>query len=231
MRNHCLIIFKKALAIVLILSTIIITVRVSDVAANGIVSPQKAYNMLINKGLTCEVQAILLALDDDQRSALGRLAYDKISKTEIMALIESRDKNCSAPGDMTQNETSSIAIASPMITTSYTVEMIEEATGSGGYYPSTIFRDSSSSGWMCNSGKSETPADYVAQFNVPKSYSNLSRLRIRGTNSFASCYIKNPTAARVYSDNSIRACYGYWEVFFCVLAHKPATYESVIWVQ
>lgn len=230
MKKHSLIFQQSVFGAIMILLVVLLATGIRVADAKGNIPPQKAYELLVKKGLTCELQETLIALDNDQRSALGKLVYDNISSEEIEAIIEEREMNCFAPNDVNQDMVYSGGIT-PLITSTYAVEFIEETTGSGGYYPTTIFRDSSSSNWMCNSGSPESPADYVAQYYVPNSYSNRSNLRIRGTNSFASCYIGNPTASRVYSDNDIRACLGYWTVYFCTLGTGPTTYESVIWIQ
>ncbi len=119
------------------------------------------------------------------------------------------------------------------ITGTYAVEQIEETSGSGGSYAAAIYRDSATYGWMCGpNGQPENPADYISQHNVSGAYANRGALRIRGTNAVASCWVSNPTGARVYSDNDIRTCIGYNSVFACTLGGLlggPYTYEVVIW--
>lgn len=202
-----------------------------DDAGNKPISPDEAYGFLVSEGLTCRAQEALLSFNQEQRSSLGRLVFDNFTEDELASIIEKREQKCFSVKESAQSGVKATSSISLYVTNPYTVEQIEETTGSGGYYPSSINRDSSTYDWMCNASVPESPADYVAQFYVPNSYNNLSRLKIRGTHSFASCYITNPTAARVYSDNYIRACYGYWTVYFCTLGTAPTTYESVIWIQ
>jgi len=188
------------------------------------------YEQFISEGLTCSVQEALINFNDEERVSFGRLVFDNIDTEDIGDIIEMKE-DCLMSENLKIKAENSIETMALSATTSHVVEFIEEVSGSGGYYPSSIFRDSSTYGWMCNNGSPEGYPDYIAQFYVPNSYANRSRLKIRGVNSFASCYINNPTAARVYTDNSIRACYGYWSVYFCVLGSSPTTYESLIWIQ
>lgn len=106
-------------------------------------------------------------------------------------------------------EEESIVESAQEITGAYTVEFVEEvSSGNPGYHPVGFYRDSAAYGWMCNSGAPENVPDIIAQFHIPGAYANRSKLRIRGTNAFASAFIADPTATRVYSDDDIRACIG-----------------------
>lgn len=193
-------------------------------------APEEAFVLLQTNGLTCDVQETILALDATEKVEFGALVSDNISQDVLETIVDSRETDCVNSYTEAQPENlDGVGQATWAITDTYSVEFIEETSGSGGSYPSSIYRDSSSYGWMCNNGSSENPADYIAQYNVSGAYSNRSSLRIRGTNSFASCYISDPTASRVYSDDDIRACFGYWTVYFCTLGTGPMTYESVIW--
>lgn len=100
------------------------------------------------------------------------------------------------------------------------VVQIKEQLNSWGYYPNSIYRDSSC---MCGS---DWPADYVFEFYVPNSYANRGKLKITTTNNTSSCYINNYVNARVYTNDIIKACVGYWSVRFC---GKPNRYDVAIW--
>lgn len=193
-------------------------------------SVQEIYESFVTEGLTCEVQASIISLPNGQHLMLRELIFENIVREEITMIVEDRERGCLPPEDNYQDANPANRLTQA-VTDTYTVEFIEETTGSGGYYPTSVFRDSSSYGWMCNSGSWEWPADWIIQYYVPNSYSNLSDLRIRGTNTYASCYITDSTAARVYSDNDIRACFGYWRVWDCTWTTGPTAYESLIWIQ
>ncbi len=224
----------KSLTIIIVLAFAV----VNNTYAKDKISVKEIFDQFCKSGLTCEVQETLVMLDKEQHAAFVGLVHEKIPPENLNAIIESRNKECH-PTDISikdiqekygESDVPQKAI-SPKITDTYVVEFIEETSGSGGYYPYSIFRDAEAYGWMCNGGSSEWPADFIAQYYVPNSYSNRSSLRIRGTNAYASCYISNSTASRVYSDNDIRACFGYWTIFFCVWPYEPTTYESVIWIE
>lgn len=114
-------------------------------------------------------------------------------------------------------------------TSEYRVEFIGEQESSYGYYPFSLYRDSSTYCWMCNDGQSEWPADYIFEFYVPGSYNlDEGRLKITGVNSAGDCYIRGSVAARIYSDDTIRACIGYNWAFIC--AGFPRLYDVAIWI-
>jgi hypothetical protein len=91
-------------------------------------------------------------------------------------------------------------------------------TGTGGSYPFGIYRDSLAAEWMCNSGVAATavdPADFIGVTYVSGSYASTGTVKVKGKNIWANVYLSNTTnASRVYSDNHVAMCIGYWSVFF-----------------
>lgn len=180
---------------------------------------ESAYSLFMSEGLSCRCMATLRALPEIQADEFRVMVRESMTPEEIGAVIEAREQGCASTGSETVG-----SVVAP-ITGTYSVEPIEETSGSGGYQPVAIYVDGPSFDNMCGGD-----GDYIAEFdNVSGAYSNRSSLKIRGTNIFASCYISNPTAARVYSDDDIRACIGYWSVYFCG-AVAPLTSEIRVWV-
>ncbi len=182
-----------------------------------------ALELLNNDGMTCNTMSVLIKLDPDEVVSLGEQVREQYNPEALAFMIDTRERSCSASSE-TEEGASSI---SQEITGTYQVEFIEEASGSGGNSGS-IYVDSASSSWMCNSGSPENPADYIGQYNVSGAYANRSSLRIRGTNAWASCYIQASNATRVYSDDDMRVCIGFWHVFLCG-AGAPVAGETKVW--
>lgn len=177
-----------------------------------------------DEGLTCETMHLILSLPEEEQSTVATLIRSFMAPEQIGFMIANREQGCEA------SPHGSVTASAEAITATYSVEFIEEASGSGGSSATAILGDSSTYGWMCNNGSPETPSDYIAQYHVSGSYNNRSALRVRGTNVFASCYIQSTNAARVYSDDDIRMCIGYWHIFFCG-AGSPLASETYIWLQ
>lgn len=115
------------------------------------------------------------------------------------------------------------------ITTQWAGEAIEKISNvGGGYQPYSIYRDSASLGWMCGKHWWEQ-ADYVFEYRVPGAFANRARLKIRGLNSAGNCYVKNPTMARIYTDDTIRACVGCLSINLCSLYPKKYDTAVLIW--
>jgi hypothetical protein len=171
------------------------------------------------EGFTCGNVQEMIAPGEDLRELRDALAT-RLGEDGLLQLIEARSACHGEAGEVS---------GSAAVTGSYVVEWVEEASGTGGV-TGLVFRDSSSSGWMCNGGRPESPADYLVQYNVSSAYANRSRLRVRGTNWWASCYIQSSNAARVYTDNDVRMCVGFWSVFFCG-AVAPTSGDTRMWLQ
>ncbi|MFH1188011.1 MAG: hypothetical protein V1688_04105 [bacterium] len=106
----------------------------------------------------------------------------------------------------------------------YIVERIEKESSSRGYYPQSIYRDSS-----CMCGK-DLVADYIFEFYVPNSFKNLKNLRITTTNLPAACYlVRGYVDARVYPNDTIRACVGFNLVLGCGIV--PYRGDVAIWIK
>lgn len=60
--------------------------------------------------------------------------------------------------------------------------------------------------------------DYIIHYNRAGAYANRSKLRMDGETSAARCFLNlNPSglSARVYDDNHVWVCAGYWRVTSC----------------
>lgn len=187
-------------------------------------TPDTAFERLTREGLTCGVQTAILELSDDDREHLGELAQAGLRADERGKLLDGKEANCVLQSGASSGE---LGTAAQAITGTWQGVAIPETSGTGGYYPTYLTRDSLFYSWMCNSGSPESPADWILEYHVPGAYNHRSSLKIRGTNSVGSCYTHNPTASRVYSDDDIRTCVGYWQALLCGVT--PTTYETVIW--
>lgn len=193
---------------------------------NKTLSSQETLDILTTNGLTCEIQKDILEFSDNQSSEFLKKLHEEILPEDIAIIVENREMGCL----MSKVDPSEDKII-PMSAPGYNVEEIEETYTNDGYYPYVIWRDGSSfTGDMCGLWW-EYPQDYVLGYYVPNALANKSRLKISGTNWAGRCYIANPTMARVYTNDMIQACVGYWSVYFCTATGVPTTYESRIQIQ
>ncbi len=203
--------------------------QVRDTPAESVqrdtMTPDTAFERLTSEGLTCELQAQIIAFTEADRDQFAEITKAGLSAKERTELLDGKEANCA--NATSEGTVKDIGTARQAVTGTYSVVFIPEVSGSGGYYPTYLSRDSAFYGWMCNSGSAENPADWILEYHVPGAYSHRSSLKIRGTNSIGSYYTHNPTASRVYSDDDIRTCVGYWEALLCGVT--PTTYETVIW--
>lgn len=181
-------------------------------------TPEALFDAFRESGLTCQVQARINTSNHEQNVRFIDLVKTHFTDQEIARVIDRRERGCVDVAQAVSGE-SGIGQSCQAVTGTYKVQFIPERKSDSGYYPITFYRDSSAYGWMCNDGAPEEFADVIAQFHVPGAYSDLSSLRIYGTSPIGSCIINDPTAARVYSDDDIRACIGYHHVFFCTLGN------------
>jgi len=180
---------------------------------------------IIHEGITCENAQRVDALGDAERIALRNDLVEAIGLDGLAARIQNREP-CPSSTEMHTLTTGSIKQS---ITSEFIGEWIEGGDGTGGV-SGFVYRDSQSSGWMCNDGNRETPADFLVEYRVAGAFQNHDRLRVKGTNPFASCYITlgGPSAARVYTDDDVRMCVGFWRAFVCALA--PTRWDTAMWV-
>lgn len=68
---------------------------------------------------------------------------------------------------------------------------------------------------MCNDGSPESPADWVAHVYVYGADTYQSYLLVYGATSCGGCAIPGALSSRVYEDDDIRSCLGYWSVLAC----------------
>jgi len=192
-------------------------------------SAEDVFELLRNEGMTCRATAALLSLPGTEKETLGLMVQANLSYDSIGRMIDTRARDCEgyrAP-DGSRSETQS------SVTSTYRVEPIEEASGSGGSPATAIYSDSASLDWMCNSGKPATwldPADYIANYHVNGAYANWSRLKVRGSNLSSNCYIHGAPFARVYSDDDIRMCIGYFSITLCPNA-VALPGETFVWLE
>lgn len=189
-------------------------------------SAESAFDLFMSEGMTCSCMQVLRDLPEIEADRFRDMVWSSMSSEELTEVIEARDRGCTPIETMFSSD---VGVTSAEITGTYYVEPIEETSGSGGVQPVYIYQDNSGLGCMCGGDCN----DYIAEFDqVSGAYSNRSSLRIRGTNIWANCYLANPTMARVYSDNDIRACIGWWSVFFCGGGGyiPPQTSEIRVWL-
>lgn len=175
-------------------------------------SPQSVFSLVMGQGLTCEAQGQILAFSEAERLEFAEiLRLADLTVEERQAMADNRETACPPPESKAQGEIGSVSQA---ISGTYVVVFIPEGTTSGNY-ASSVFRDSSSSSWMCNSGSPESPADFVVQFHLQGAYYNRNQLELQGQNWWGSCYLNSTSASRVYNDDDVRSCIGYWTVVLC----------------
>lgn len=168
---------------------------------------------ILRDGLTCDHINDMQPLSLDELLGLRSVLIDAAGMDGLIELIENREM-CSGAAEPPIQDTPDVPPALG-ITGMWTGEDIEEVTGNGGYMP-VLLRDSLALKGICGANDvPDYPADFIAQVNVPNAYMNMSKLRVYGTNVWASCAISDPSAARVYSDNDIRMCVGYWQFMAC----------------
>lgn len=189
------------------------------------VTPEQAYAELMDNGLSCGTQEIISRLGDAGDAKFGQMVRENVSEDVWWRLVSEKATGCSAKKQLPEPQSSIIEESTYAITGTYAVEPIEKVSSySVGWSPTSIYRDGSAYGNMCGN---DLLKDYIAEFNgVSGAFNNRGSLRIMGLNSYGNCYLKDPTMARIYSDNSIRACYGYLTVVWCWGAQ---TYDTRIW--
>lgn len=183
---------------------------------------QDVLDLLRSEGMSCHTMMLMQRLNSAEQGQLVSQVAANFSHEMLVAMIDSRQQGCGA------NEASTGHEVVQNITGTYTVELIEKASGTGGS-SGTIYVDSASSDWMCgHNGQPESPADYIGQYHVSGAYANRSSLKVRGSGFYSDCYIQSSNSARVYTDDDVRMCIGYWHVFFCG-AVVPLTGETFMW--
>lgn len=183
---------------------------------------------IASRGFTCSNVAQMAPLSAETLPELRALVAARVGNEEkLHDLVEGREKNCAHVSHAypTSDEYGTIESS---ITGTYAVQFVPEASGSSGV-TGGIFRDSGSSDWMCNDKKPETPADYIAEYRLSGASANRPKIRVRGKNVWASCYVQSSNASRIYSDDTIRMCVGFWHVFLCG-AVAPLPRETAVWL-
>jgi hypothetical protein len=192
---------------------------------------ETAFAKLQTEGITCDVQNDIASFNEADDAAFTQMLVSNMAKGQLLAAIDSREMGCKTAGNDAQTASVTndrlIEMSTHAVTNVYVVEQIEKVSSqSVGWSPISIYRDGSVYGNMCGN---DLIKDYIAEFQgVSSAYSSPGGLRIMGLNNWGDCYLKNPTGARVYSDNSIRACYGYWSVIYCggALTYDTRVYRA-----
>lgn len=163
-------------------------------------------------GLTCEAQQSIQAFDEARSAEFSGLLRDSMSAEQFTGVVEDREINCTASAA----SSGEIGTVSQAITGSWFAETIEEDYSySGSWGGSVIYTDGAAFGNMCGSD-----GDYIVEFDsISGAYANGSSLEVVGLTSDADCMLgwlgRHYVSARVYSDNDIRACVGYWSAVWC----------------
>lgn len=192
-----------------------------------VTSAGDAFDLLNNEGMSCRAMDALHSLSDTERKALSSMLRAKFTQEAIERMIDTRASDCQdgAPSEKKPDMQS--------ITSMYQVEPIEEKSGSGGVPASSVYVDSASSYWMCNSGAPGhwyNPGDYIGKYHINGAYANRFFLKVQGSNFYSNCYIHGAHAARVYTDDDILMCIGYWSVLLCG-AIMPLPGETFVWLE
>lgn len=166
------------------------------------------------EGLTCTIQQSISALDENANARLSSMIQKNLTQEQFTQVVEDRKLNCKND-DTPVKSNPDIGVANQAITLSYFVERIEESSYQGSWGGSTVFRDGPVYKNMCG-----PDSDYIVEFHsIPNAYNNRSNLKITGLTSRGSCLLgwlgRHYTDSRVYSDNDIRSCIGYWGTVWC----------------
>lgn len=198
----------------------------AETAVSVEISPATVFTAILDHGLTCGVQESILGFNEGQHEELAQLFLLSDMSIEARAsIVETREVGCFT-SEHGYGAADGVGAGVEAITGTYSVVFIPEGTTSGNY-ANSVFRDSSSSSWMCNSGSPENPADFVVQFHLQGAYYSQNSLELQGTNWWGSCYLGSTTASRVYSDDDIRSCIGYWTTILCG-GTPPQTTDMII---
>lgn len=175
---------------------------------------------LFEQGLNCDTANLLQSLDDMARDQLMNRILTDVGEDGFNDLL-TLGGGC--PGGLTPEVLPLLPLLDPLHiqaglapNATWKGESIEEASSTSGTAPKAILRDSSSYGWMCNGGAAENPADYIAYTYIKGAYANRTKLRVRGTHTGASCMIPASSSARVYDNDYIYMCVGYWSASGCL---------------
>lgn len=172
---------------------------------------------ILNEGMTCDVQSKLRDFSEAEVSLIAQNVRASSDGSEV-----GFEENCSGQSFERNKQSDDVAIVQQAYTEPWQGESIEKTTNSGGVYGS-IGRDGASLNWMCNPNSAPgtwyDPADYVISISyLANAYANRSKLKVRPNSWSATQALSkysNQLSSRVYSDNSIRACVGYyWMTLF-----------------
>lgn len=182
--------------------------------AEGITNAERAYELLLAEGLTCDCMREVKALNEDELLEFSDLARSSFSDEQYFDLVENRGSDCASTA--VSPEAGDVGVVSAAITGTYAVERIEESSSyQGSWGGSSVYRDGAAYGNMCGSD-----SDYIVEFHsISNAYSNRARLRVKGLTSRGTCLLgwlsRHYVDSRVYSDNDIRSCVGYWGAVWC----------------
>jgi hypothetical protein len=211
---------RSARIVLLSLSTVILFWGCSSPVVTDIdkskMSAQETIDSIVLNGMTCESQATIVSMKPEESRLVRDELVARFGLGGLSDIIDNRERCRIDDVNSESNSVENIEVTRQFITNTYTVVFVPELeTQSVGWSPVVIYSDGSSYGNMCGPWW-EFPKDYIAHFvNVSGAYSSPSTLRIMGLNSYGSCYINQPIGSRVYSDNDIRSCFGYLQVWAC----------------
>ncbi|MBN1585623.1 hypothetical protein JW899_04630 [Candidatus Uhrbacteria bacterium] len=179
-------------------------------------SNQEAKNHIEQFGLTCEAQNYVRSLSDVKREKLVTSVTVGMGESDIRSLVNNREMNCAADGN------SGIGVIHQAL---WAGEVIEENDdGSNQTAPYLVGQDNQGAQVCGTDGN-----DFIGFYNKSGAYSDPSSLRLDGDSSGARCMIGN-NAARVYDNDIVVVCYGYWTVVFCP-GDEDEICNAEIWIQ
>lgn len=163
---------------------------------------------IVRNGFTCDVKHDIASMSEDDRTGLREDLLRVMSRDDLLAKV---DQAPSCPGAVITAVAEEGNVAG-----TWKGVAIPKVIGGAGLQATTVYRDGINLGWMCDPhNKAEVPADYVAQFHVPGAFANSGHLKVHSRNVWSACYLGNPSSTRVYQDDDLRMCIGWWHVFAC----------------
>jgi hypothetical protein len=197
-------------------------------------SPEEVFQSLQEDGLTCETQAAILEFSEEETLQFGEISQANLDPNQIAQLVDGRETGCTqgreAEQEIPKSDNSEIGTISQAITSGWKGVFVPEGATSG-VYASYVYRDSGSpqhAQWMCSpNNQPESPADFVMHFDFQGAWANRSQLELYGQNWWGHCYLQPSNASRVYPDDDVRVCIGYWTTVLCG-GSSPQTTDMVL---
>jgi hypothetical protein len=189
-----------------IVSALVATMAMSGSACTGAESDEVLGGLvedLVANGLSCGNQARLASQTSDDARRIRDDVTAAVGVESVSHTIELQ-ATCGPPRMAELDDGLGIT---PW---NWRGESIEERSGTSGV-TGLVFRDAANvEQRICGR---DWIADFVVRFRVAGAFARRDRLRIRGTNWWATLYLGATSDARVHSDDDVEVCIGYKSVF------------------